>query len=564
MSVKNKVQSQLKEGSIIPMNKTLTMVYRLLIILLAVAFAYTTVLPVITFKMDNSKLGEDSLTLDMINTFEELKNEINERNDENYKITSEFNIPEGVEIGISPVFKLFSSLVRNIDCINLIIEMVGSEDDSENEGAASSEGYTEEELKEDILKQLLNDQELLDSVVSFAYAVDMLQSITDTDMESSENDLGMICFIFSLIALLFLVLIAFIYPIVMAIKLIVFIIRMLKHLTDVDSDKADRLINKFPFSSHLAFLLVFYLVFAICNSGGNFAPGTSITYAMVIFFIVSVLQAINAVLVTDEDRVHIIIKQVISVVSIVAVAVLMPNFMAVDVLGEFDNARLMISATQYASELSNGNQSPQEVIDMSELKNTVIVFFISLLGVGLMCGTLLSLIERFSNKKVKLRGKGYVPRKAMIFASVVVLLIALYPTVISVDSAEARKEAYASGSFKIWYTEYLEEGTSDNIEYEFLKATEDKLTAELEEIRGELSSAEGERAEELKTMISEAEKSIETINDQIDEFEAYANRPKLCLIPAVVFLISEIVYGIVYKRFDGSDKNAEKESAAVA
>lgn len=546
------------------MNKTLNMVYRLLIILLAVAFAYTTVLPVITFKVDSSKLGEDSLALEIIQSFNEIKNDSEGLEGEGLEITSELKLPDSIEIGFAPTFELVNSFVRHIDSIKLFIEMSGEDGAGdgevgvEGEATTPSEGHTEEELAEALL-EILNDQGLADSVITLLCLVDMIRSFFDSDTTVEESVLSMMCMYFALFAFLFLMLIAFIYPIVMAIKLIVFLIRMLKHLADDDSAKVDRMICKFPFSSHVTFLLCFYLIFAICNVGGNFAPGTSITYAVVIFLIVSVLGAINAVLTTDGDRVHILIKQAISVVSIVAVAILMSKFMAVDIIGEFDNARPLISADQLIAEIANGNQSPQDALNASEAKNTFIVFIIVLLGVSLMCGTLLSIIERFSNKKVKLRGKGYTQRGSMVFVSILMLVIALYPTMIAVDSAEARDEAYSAGSFKIWYTEYLEDGTDDNIEYELLKATGEELNNELEGLRDELRSAEGERAEELASTVSDAEKAIETINDQIDDFEDRASRPKRCLIAAIILLISEIVYRIAYKAFDKKDKKAPGE-----
>ena len=511
----------------------ITLVYSILLIILAAIFTAMTMMPIVSFEESRVKYAKEYY----VGTF-----------------TTAMDKSDDLEIGLKSVIDF---VINFSDAQKIVRVQAGTES-------------VEAEERERLAKKLDDDKGLSNSVRLFYAFGGLVEDETETE-ELDTGKLGtrkmtLAIDILKIILLVCLIGVGIVYSIIIAIKFIIFLIKSLIHLkNDTDSD-VDKRMDKFPFVAYTAMMVMFYMIYALVSKGGNM--GLAIKGAMLVFIVVCALRAIKTIAFAEKDRVLVIVKQAITAVTIIALTLLMFNFIGVDLVNEYEDVVYKRSQTQYAAELEaladsdkdeyEITKAAQEAVAKTNTIYTAIILPVSLVGAMVIVGGLISAVERFANKKAKLKTGELVPYQAMIVLAVFVLIFAIVPTVFAVDSADAREEAFKGGQFKIWYTEYKEEGTFLNLEYQLAKNLAEEGDKELAELREELKAAEGEEAEELKEQIENGERIVKSAVERATEIEARAKRPTICIITAAIVLIAEIAYLVVPKML----KKKEDETLA--
>jgi hypothetical protein len=151
---------------------------------------------------------------------------------------------------------------------------------------------------------------------------------------------------------------------------------------------------------------------------------------------------------------------------------------------------------------------------------------------------------------MKLKNGEKIPYKAMYGFAIFLLIITIIPTALfTASSEEALEEAYEAGNFKVWYTAYQEDGTIDNVEYELLVGLRDDLEEEMEDLEDEdLEAAEG---------------MLASLEERISDIESRGSRGILCIVMAVLFLLSEIAYKLSPKFIPEPKKKEHQEIPAT-
>ena len=517
--------------------RKITLGYSIALIILAAIFTFVTILPVVTFKANEVKYGKEYYS----GTF-----------------TSNMDMPDELELGLISVI----DFIRHFSDAQTVARVqAGNETVEEDERARLAEKLDE-------------DKSFANSVLlfyAFGGLVDDGESEDSTSLETSKlgtDTLPLTMTILGVIFLICLIGVGFVFPIIIIIKFIIFLIKSLKHIKDDSDTDVDNRMDKFSFTAYTAMMVMFYMLYALVSRGVGM--GLAIKGAMIVFIVVCALRAVKAIIFAGQDRTLVIIKQAITAVSIVAVVLLMFNFIGVDLINELDDVVVDMSQKQYLAELDKLADSDmeahqitdaaQKAVASSNAVNTSIIVTVALSGAIMIVAAAGNSVERFANKKGKTKTGELVPYKAMVVLSVFLLIIAIVPTVFAVGSEEARDEAFEAGQFKVWYTEYQEEGTKLNIEYEFAKEFKEVGDEELAELREELKTAEGEKAEQIAQQIEDGEKMLAEADEIIGEIEARAKRPTTCIILTVIFLIAEYAYLIVPKILM---KNKKEEEPAV-
>lgn len=520
--------------------RSITLVYSILLIILAAVFTVITVMPIVTFEESRVKYEKEYYT---------------------GAFTIAMDKSDDLEIGLKSVIDF---VINFSDAQKIVRVQAGNEsvDDAERERLAEK----------------LDENKGLSNSVRLFYAFGgMFDEDTneETDLDTGKLGTGKMTLaidILKVILLICIIGIGIIFSIITIIKFIIFLIKSLIHLKDDSDTDVDNRMDKFSFVSYTAIMVMFYMIYALVSVGGNM--GLAIKGAMLVFIIACALRAIKTIVFAEKDRVLVIVKQAITAVTIIALTLLMFNFIGVDLVNEYEDVVVSRSQMQYAAELEALADSGKEAHEITKAAEeavanrnsiyTAIILPVVLVGAMVIVGGLISAVERFANKRTKLKTGELVPYKAMIALAVFVLIFAIVPTVFAVDSKDAREEAYKAGEFKIWYTEYQEEGTKLNIEYQLAKEIAEEGDEELAELREELKSAEGEKAEKLKEQIENGEKLLKEAEERVVEIEARAKRPTTCIITAVIVLIAEIAYLVVPKILKKKEDDTPAPEAPVA
>lgn len=537
--------------------------YSILLILLAAVFTVFSVLPIITLDAGSY-------------TYPELY--------ETGRFTAGAKKPKEVGIGLStaiPVVANFGDIVTVIgiqaldgniktqrEYISELTNENASDDRIDREREELSDLIEKRDAKvaevteEDIARikdKLQNDQGFIDVIGTIYGMAGNATSNTETVFDNA-SDLGIstLDITITILSVIFLVLllgVGIVFSIIIIIKFIILLVQALKHIKDGDMDATDNRMDKFPFTTYSAMMLMFFMLYSLVSSG--IGMGIAVKGAVVVFIITCLLRAVKSIVFAEENRVLAITKQAITALSLVAAILLLVNFIGIDPINEYDNVIIDMSKEQYQSEidkLEDSDLEGYEITDKAEKavaaangRNTAIVVVLGLVGAMLIVTAVINAIERFGNKKMKLKTGEFVPYKAMVVLSVFLLILAILPSLLTVKSKEEREDAFKEGQFKIWYSEYKEEGTKANLEYEFLTELYEEGKEELAELREDLKAAEGEKAETLAEQVEEAEYTLNTAKEKIDGIEARAQRPVLCIVFAAIFLVSEYAYMIVPK-----------------
>ena len=553
--------------------KKLTLGYSIALIVLAAVFTVMSVMPAISINPNKYVFPKEYAT---------------------GRYTSKMNAPEEIGVGFSTVIDIATNWndmmtvlvvqgdeaaiqakkdkIAEMKSKNYSDETIREEQDKLAEMQADFNKYLDKLSEEDVKRiedKLQNDDTFINLIgavygISGAFASDTEEAIENSSKLGIDT-LDITVMILGIILFLCLVGTAMVFPIIVIIKFIVFLVKSLVNLKKDDDKAIDDRMDKFPFTAYTAMMLMFCMMYSLVATGVGI--GLAIKGALVVLVIVCLLRAVKTILFADKGRVQIIVKQAISLVSVFAAIMLLFNFIGVDLINEFGDVIATMSAKQYIAEsealIDAGTNADsvkklaEEAVSSSNGMNTAIIVTVSIVGAMLIVVAVINAIERFGNKKMKLKTGELVPYKAMVVLSVFLLVLAIVPTVFAVDSADARDEAFEAGQFKVWYDEYQEEGTKANINYELLVGFAEKGEEELEELRDDLKSADEAKAEMIEKQIEYGEKLVNAANDEIKAIETRATRPTTCIIFAVVFLIAEYAYLIVPKVLAKNKKEDE-------
>ncbi|MBO5734591.1 MAG: hypothetical protein J6S15_00635 [Clostridia bacterium] len=344
--------------------------------------------------------------------------------------------------------------------------------------------------------------------------------------------------------------VALVYPIVVFCKYIVQLIYFFIHLKDEDPRAIEKRMEKFPFSGYTATFIMLFALFALFANDG-IALGSAFVAAIIVWSVGNLLRAVKKILLDEENKVLAIVKQSLTVVSIVAVAILLMNFTKLGLIKDLNDNIQTMTVEHYMAELEKVDaEAAKSAVSTSNGINTAVVVVVSLLGVMVICVGLINLNERFGLRMMRLKTGEKVPYKAMYGLAIFLLVIAIIPTALfTASSEEALEEAYEAGNFKVWYTAYQEDGTVDNVEYELLVKLRDDLEEEMEDLEDE----------DLEV----AESMLASLEERISDIESRGSRGILCIVMAVLFLLSEIAYKLSPKFIPEPKKKEHQEIPAA-
>ncbi len=435
-----------------------------------------------------------------------------------------------------------------------------------------------DEDKERLEDKLQNDEnflEVIGTVYAFmGYVADDVADAFEGDNAVGTNPLPGFVSVLGIIVLLALIVVAIVYPIIVIIMFVVKLIQFLMHMKDEDdADAAEKRMDKFPFSGYAATITILFMLFALLASGGV-SMGAGVVGAIVIWVISNALRAAKKILYADEDRVLVIVKQALTIVSVIAIAVLLVNFSGIDLIGHLDDSMVDISRAYHTTrieELANSGVNAgsiytmaREDVSSANMKNTGIVLGISVIGIVLISSALISVIERFGHKTMKLKNGTRAAYKAMPVMAILLLVLAILPTTLGVKTIEDRNEAYKEGKFKVCYNEFEIDGSAANIKYELLKASHETGVEFVDELKEDVKDADGELADKLKEELEDAEFKLESLEDEIKDMEAQSSRCTVCIAMAVIFVVAEFAYMFAPKFVPAGKKKEENEAEEAA
>jgi hypothetical protein len=344
--------------------------------------------------------------------------------------------------------------------------------------------------------------------------------------------------------------VALVYPIVVFCKYIAQLIYFFVHLKDEDPRAIEKRMEKFPFSGYTATFIMLFALFALFANDG-IAMGSAFVGAIIVWSVGNLLRAVKKILFDEDNKILAIVKQSLTVVSIVAVAILLMNFTKLGLIKDLNDDIQIMMVEHYMAELENGDaEAAESAVSISNGINAAVVILVSMMGAVVICVGLINLNERFGFRLMKLKNGEKIPYKAMYGFAIFLLIIAIIPTALfTASSEEALEEAYEAGNFKVWYTAYQEDGTIDNVEYELLVKLRDDLEEEMEDLEDE----------DLEV----AESMLASLEERISDIESRGSRGILCIVMAVLFLLSEIAYKLSSKFIPEPKKKEHQEIPAA-
>jgi len=561
--------------------KQVSLFYSILLIILAISFTVVSFLPVVVVNTSDMNYPEVFY---------------------NGRYTNNIDAPDEISFGMNTVLDFltdFSDVVTviGVQSLDSIIKVQQEHVDEIRYNESYSTTSIDRAIKkladlkdkrDDILDELTDedvsiikdklqyDEDFIDIIAAFYGLIGSI--ITDSaDAESiivaagSDYDMGLdilpiIMLFMQLLSFLMLIGCALVFPIIIVIHCIVLAVKTFKHLNYADAAEIDKRMDKFPFTGYTSFMVILFVLYALTAPGASM--GGAVIGAIVIFLIACLLRAVKTVLFADKSNiVPIVVKQAISAVSIVATAILLANFIGLNLIGELDQAVVPMTETQFFAEVDKYADSgmgvysvmtaAKEEVLLSNVINAIVVAMLGLFGSIMIVAALGNSTERLANKKGKNARGALVEYKAMVALAVILLIFAIVPTVFAANSADALEEAYSKGQFKIWYNEHEERGTEAYTEYNLLIEYKEAAEEELIELEEELASADGDKAEELAEKVDDAKHTLKMINNEIKDIEAKPTRPVVCIVMAALFFVSELAYLLVpkffFKKKDGEE-----------
>ena len=514
--------------------------YHVALILLATIFVAVTLLPMVTIDANQSEypevyyegrftqgmksVGEIDIgygtVLDLVTNWSDFITVVGIQADEAY-----------VENKTEELANLRSNGASEDDIESLMEDIAETKESLEERlGELTEEDY------ERIAEKLAEDdgfRNLVGALYSFAGAAtseaEEDDAIEETFTDYGSNPMPVTYGLLNVLITVGLCCVALVYPIVVFCKYIAQLIYFFIHLKDEDPRAIEKRMEKFPFSGYTATFIMLFALFALFANDG-IAMGSAFVAAIVVWAVGNLLRAVKKILLDENNKILAIVKQSLTVISIVSVAILLVNFIKLDLINELNDNIQTMTVEHYMAELEKVDaEAAESAVSTSNGINTAVVVVLSMLGVVVICVGLINLNERFGLRMMRLKTGEKVPYKAMYGLAIFLLIIAILPTALfTASSEEALEEAYEAGNFKVWYTAYQEDGTVENVEYELLVRLHDDLEDGMEDLEDEDLEA--------------AESMLASLEDRISDIESRGSRGVLCIVMAVLFLLSEIAY----------------------
>lgn len=496
--------------------KKFTLLYRIILIILAGALTLFTLLPAVTMDVSipASNMDED---WNIIFTGIEAPHEVTLR------------------FGIVPMVETAITLVKRF---------------SEYEGWMTGDN--------DLLwktRELIAEDENFANAVYRVYgflslfAEEESQGRPSTGLGDRLEVISMIANVISVGVLVFLIIAGLVCPVILLIKFVSLLIKTLRKTENKLDEDLEKAINPLSLGEPTWLLLMLSVLSAAFMS--NISIGVAIVGICIIFALTSILGAVKIVVLAEENRKQILFKQVITVVSVLMAVVLLCNFSFTDVWHEYLQEVEPFSSLYYASETINSSGSDE----LDAVWRTIEIYAIFILVVEVLAIILLVTIinygaERIAEIKVKNKNGEMILRSNMLKTAIIILICAMIPLFITVNSAEARDEAYTAGHFKVWYTEYKEDGSVENLRYTLLKRYVEEGNKEISNLKEKLKDADGEEAEDISKRIESGKQEVKAARKEISEIESKSRNVAISLIAAIILLLAELAYMIVPKYLD--------------
>lgn len=514
--------------------KKFTWLYRIIMLVLAGVLTIMSLFTVVNINLDLTAIEEDPDLGAFLND-NEAPSEVSLR------------------FGVIPTVQFVSPLIRHSNDFGILFDAIG-------EAMADEDANDPDDEVLEAVARIMEDEKCAQSIYIF-YGVtcslaDSMQSMVNLDFELGTGIVSVIMGTLGVITIIGLIILAVVYPFILVVKYIIFLVRSLKHINDEQVEDADAATDRFPIGSYSVVLLAFYALSTVFFN--NISMGAAIPGVLTIYALVYLLRSLKLVLFAEKDRKQILIKQAITLITIIAVIVLLCNFSLPDIMHEYEDNMADMSLTRYAEKLkelgtNKTNEAKHSVTVTNAIYGTAIAAF-TYFGVLILTAVLNSGIERCAGKKARLRTSEQIPHPSMMKTAIFLLVLALIPVFISTNSAEAREAAYKAGHFKIWYTEYREEGTRENLEYMLYTEYVDEGIEEVAHLKEQLKDASEEDAEDISERITDAEQNIKAAQQKIREIEALTRRATITIVASLLLMLAEIAFFAVQKHYDNEKK----------
>ncbi|MBQ1232852.1 MAG: hypothetical protein IIX86_04895 [Clostridia bacterium] len=346
-------------------------------------------------------------------------------------------------------------------------------------------------------------------------------------------------------SIFFLLLFSLIFPMII---LITFVVKLIQFFVYLKKDDVEKLISHaegFPF---VAFPIAIFLPLLVERFlGGTYAisVGNGMIVVCIAAAIAILLRAVKSAVCAGNDRVGVIVKQSLTLVSICAILVMLANFSAPQLYSYFaGNYETFLNAYQGAL-LQQGKADPSSTAAAATIIFRWVSYALTVFGTVFCFATLAPMIERLEYKTPK--RKKVMESKSLLTMVIILLVVAVVPVALNAPDKQAQAESYEQGIFKTCYTAYLVDGSSEKAEYDALQTACNAKKTQIETLQTQLVSAQGEQADALRKEIAKAEFEIKGVERDLERMETAQTKATLCLAMAILILVLEIAYILVHK-----------------
>ena len=282
-------------------------------------------------------------------------------------------------------------------------------------------------------------------------------------------------------------------------------------------------------------------------------------------FLVSVLRGIKAIVCAGKHRVRVVVKQALTVLSVICMIVILMNFSGAFLLEGIRAEHIELNDTYYDALTDAQGENASGIKDTVE---NAVIWNRILIPMGLMIASVMaltaviSLISRLGYKTTKDKNGNLIdPNGSLLVFAVVVLIIAIIPPIFNAPDHHAKIDSFEKGIYKTCYQEYLEDGTFAKVEYETLKSNQELNMELIDALKEELKTAQGEEADKITAVLAKTEYQLAAIEQEIKDIETKQSKATLCIVMAALFMVIEIFYIFVNKIIRVKEDQVEESAA---
>ena len=420
---------------------------------------------------------------------------------------------------------------------------------------------TEEEGER--LEHLLQDDDFLDTL-AFVYGMlgffDVVGESFTQKSSYGVNIAPMLVTLLTVIMMAGVVITALILAIASLIGFIKRLIYFIKHIKDWDSFEISR---AYPNALPAFLMILLTLLGMMFLYGSSLRIGSGMILLGIVWLVSNIIRTLNLVFAERNNKARIItiVKQGITILSLVAIVLVCAGFYGLDFTGHYLEEsnlpgeayvdRFVEDATltpdyDINDAIYEGRKGAEKRVE----KNTALILLGSYLAALFMVITLSALVERNGMRTASRKYGNPRPYGNQIAAAVLLTILLTFGiNFFLVETPKEREEAFDNGSYVAILDAYKLEGTEEHATYELAKASLEALDKRIPEIEAQLPTVTDEAVrEELQHVLDQMLKARMEAVSVMEKLESFGEKNlSLARTFLIILLILEVLYVVVPK-----------------